>query len=453
MKAIRGRRPTTLPRKPAQPLAPWPASSVEMRPIDMIRPDPRNANIHPPEQLAHIAESMRQFGWTIPLLVDESDNLIAGHGRILTARMLINEGRSEFSIAPTMVARGWTEPQKRAYAVMDNQLARLSYWNEELLRGAIGDLRALDFDTTALGFDDDFLRNLFADRNDGQEDPDAVPDIPADPISREGDVWILGNHRLLCGDSTKAADVKRALAGALPHLMVTDPPYGVEYDADWRNKAARHSEGMGNRAIGAGAVGKVLNDDRSDWREAWALFPGDVAYVWHAGRYAGTAQASLGAVGFEVRSQIIWAKQQFAIGRGDYHWQHEPCYYAVRSGKKGHWNGDRKQTTLWSINKPQKSETGHSTQKPVECMRRPIENNSKPGDSVYEPFCGSGSTIIAGEMTGRYVIAIELNPAYVDVAVERWQTFSGKTAVLEASGKSFEATAAERKKSRRRAKA
>lgn len=192
-----------------------------------------------------------------------------------------------------------------------------------------------------------------------------------------------GGHRLLCGDATVATDVERVLGGVEPHLMVTDPPYGVDYDPNWRNEAARASPGMGNRAIGAGAVGKVENDNRADWREAWALFAGDVAYVWHGGLYAHTVAESLEAAGFKLRSQIIsqiiWDKTRLVIGRGDYHWQHEPCWYAVR--KTGHDSGDRKQTTIWQI-QHLKSETGHSTQKPVECMRRPIENNPSPGQAA-----------------------------------------------------------------------
>jgi DNA modification methylase len=179
-----------------------------------------------------------------------------------------------------------------------------------------------------------------------------------------------------------------------------------------------------------------MNDDRADWREAWALFPGDVIYVWHAGTKAAIVAESLEASGFEIRTQIIWAKNNFAIGRGHYHVQHEPCWYAVRKGSAGHWMGDHSQTSLWRIDKPLKSETGHSTQKPVECMRRPIENNSSPGQVLYEPFSGSGTTIIAAEMTGRACHAIEISPAYVDVAVERWQNFTGKKAVLANKGHS-----------------
>ena len=341
---------------------------------------------------------------------------------------------------PCMVARGWTEAQRKAYVLADNQLALNAGWDEAALKLEFGDLQELGFDLSLAGFSLGEIAAITADKTEGLTDPDDVPE-PVEPVSVLGDVWVLGSHRIICGDSTDAVVVKKLLGDAAPHLMVTDPPYGVVYDANWRNEAARNSEGMGNRAIGAGAVGKVLNDDRADWREAWALFPGDVAYIWHAGRYASIVDASLTAADFEIRCQIIWAKQQFAIGRGDYHWKHEPCWYAVRKGRTGHWAGDRKQTTVWDIPKPQKSETGHSTQKPVECMKRPIENNSQPGDAVYEPFSGSGTTIIAGEMTGRHVYAIELSPAYVDVAVRRWEAFTGHAATHAETGKTFAETA------------
>jgi DNA modification methylase len=231
--------------------------------------------------------------------------------------------------------------------------------------------------------------------------------------------------------------VSAALDGVRPHLMVTDPPYGVEYDPAWRNETLEGSR--------TARTGRVLNDDRADWTEAWALFPGDVAYVWHGALHAGTVAESLTGCGFQIRAQVIWAKERLVLGRGHYHWQHEPCWYAVRNGAKGHWAGDRKQTTLWSIpSRDQDVDTVHGTQKPVECMRRPIENNSSPGQAVYEPFSGSGTTLIAAEMTGRACHAIELSPAYVDVAVLRWQAFTGQEAVLEGSGQSFAAVAAER---------
>ena len=236
-------------------------------------------------------------------------------------------------------------------------------------------------------------------------------------------------------DSTNAEDVARVLNGVRPHLCVTDPPYGVEYDPAWRENRGLASEGL--------AKGTVLNDHRADWREAWALFPGDVIYCWHAALQAASFLASLEAAGFAVRSQIIWDKTRLVIGRGDYHWQHEPCLYAVRKGKTGHWAGDRKQTTVWAI-PHRKSASGHGTEKPVECMRRPIENNSSPGQAVYEPFSGSGTTIIAAEMTGRRCHAVELNPAYVDLAITRWQDFTGNAAVHAEIGATFTDVRAQR---------
>lgn len=260
-------------------------------------------------------------------------------------------------------------------------------------------------------------------RSFGTDGEDDVPAPPKKPVSRNGDLWALGSHRLLCGDATKADDVARLLsdsASLSPVLMVTDPPYGVNYDPDWRNRSDRKS----GKPYGARAVGRAENDDRVDWTAAWKLFQGNVAYVWHATLSACQVAESLEAVGFELKSQIVWAKNRLVISRCHYHWQHEGCWYAIRKGATGNWQGDRKQTTLWSIAHA-KSETGHSNQKPVEAMRRPILNNSKPGEIVYEPFAGSGTTIVAAETSERICSAIEISPAYVDVAVERWETLTG----------------------------
>ena len=406
------------------------AMKIVQRPIGDLIPFARNSRTHSVEQINQIAASIEQFGWTNPVLVDGENGIIAGHGRLAAAQKL------GLKTLPVIVLDHLTEAQKRALVIADNKLALNAGWDDQLLAEELAFLGAGGLDLSILGFDDEELAALLAETTDGLTDPDDVPEPPADPISQLGDVWILGKHRIVCGSSTDPDDVAEALAGVVPHLMVTDPPYGVEYDASFRNGIVRAN----GTIVGARAVGKVLNDDRADWREAWGLFPGDVAYVWHAGIFAGVVADSLLASGFDIRSQIIWAKQQFAIGRGDYHWQHEPCWYTVRKGKKGHYAGGRKQSTLWEIPKPAKSETGHSTQKPVECMKRPIENNSSPGQAVYEPFSGSGTTIIAGEMTGRAVHAIELNPAYVDVAVMRWQDFTGLEAVHK-DGRKFNACA------------
>jgi DNA modification methylase len=404
----------------------WPADAVERRPVASLVPYAKNARTHSPTQIDHLARLIAAYGWTNPVLVDEASGIIAGHGRIMAAQKL---GLAD---VPVMVARGWSKAQVRAYVLADNASAAQAGWDDDLLKLELGDLKLEGFDLDLTGFRDDQLAFLL-DVTEGLTDPDDVPEPPAEPVTVLGDVWIMGMHRLVCGDSTTPEAVDAALAGVKPHLMVTDPPYGVEYDASWRNKALR-ADGS---PIGARAIGKVENDDRADWSEAWALFPGDVAYVWQGDKQITDMAAQLTSNGFICRHLVIWAKSQFVIGRGDYHLMHETCWYAVRKNGTGHWAGDRKQTTVWQIDKPQKSETGHSTQKPVECMKRPIENNSSPGQAVYEPFSGSGTTIIAAEMTGRACHAIELSPAYVDVAVLRWQAFTGQQATLESTGKTF----------------
>src|SRR3984893_10994159 len=407
---------------------PWAANKVERRSIASLVPYARNARIHSAEQIDQIAASIREWGWTVPVLVDEADGIIAGHGRVLAAHKLA------IAEVPVMVAAGWSEAQKRAYVLADNKLALNAGWDNDLLKIELGDLQAFDFDLGLIGFSADEIAGLTFDRS-GLTDPDEAPDAPAIPVSAPGDVWLLGQHRLVCGDCTDPLVVDKALAGVNPHLMVTDPPYGVEYDAAWRGHV-RTANGK-RLSLGVHAKGKVENDGKADWREAWVLFHGDVAYVWHAAMRVGESKESLEEAGFALRAQIIWAKNNFASSRGHYHFQHEPCWYAVREGSTGHWHGDHKQTTLWEIDKPQKSETGHSTQKPVECMRRPIENNSSPGQAVYDPFVGSFTTGIACEMTGRACHAIELSPAYIDVAVTRWQNFTGHAAILEATGETF----------------
>ncbi len=416
----------------------WPADKVERRAISDLIPYVSNSRTHSEEQVAQIAASMKEWGWTNPVLVDETGMIIAGHGRILAAQKL---GYDE---APVMEAEGWSDAQKRAYVIADNKLALNADWDNELLANELAGLDDYDFDLSLIGFDEDELATLLNDPTEGETDPDDIPDAPEEPVSVLGDIWLLGGHRIVCGDSTSADDVAKCLNGVEPHLMVTDPPYGVEYDANWRNG---HGE-FGKEIV---ATGKVENDDRADWTETWALFPGDVAYVWHGALHSSEVAKNLTECGLSIRSQIIWVKPSAAMSRGDYHWRHEPMWYAVRN--KGHWAGDRKQNTVWEFpginpagggGKGNDKKVGHSTQKPVECMKRPIENNSSPGQAIYEPFSGSGTTIIAAEMTGRKCHAIELNPAYVDVAVKRWQEFTGKEAMLESTGQSFKELEAER---------
>ena len=405
--------------------------AVMAMPTASLVPYAANARTHSDAQVAQIAASIAEFGFVNPVLVDAAGVLVAGHGRVLAAKRL------GLASVPAIRLAHLTEAQARALRLADNQIALNSGWDEALLAAELARIRDDGFDLAALGFDpaslDALLAGVATDAGgavtSGDEDAEA-PEPPADPITRPGDLWLLGEHRLMCGDATSARDVARLLDGKKPHLMATDPPYGVEYDPTWRNAA-----GVSDTA----RTGRVLNDHRADWREAWALFPGDVAYVWHAGRHTRTVVESLEAAGFTIRSQIIWAKSRLVLGRGDYHWQHEPCFYAVRDGKTGHWQGARDQTTLWSIANggDEDAATVHSTQKPVECMRRPMINNSEAGQAVYEPFSGSGTTIVAAETTGRACLAMEISPAYCDVAILRWQQFTGRDVVRAGDGQTF----------------
>jgi DNA modification methylase len=444
-------------RKPPKPAAEAPkiAAQVEFWALDRLKAYARNARTHPETQVAEIAASIEKFGFAGAILAD-AKGIVAGHGRKLGLEALFAAGKTVRMIggleippghAPVIDCAGWSDADRRAYILADNRIAQNAGWDLNLLALEVGDLKVNGFDISLLGFGESELRAMARKRIADGTDPDDAPPLPKQPISKPGDLWILGEHRLLCGDSTSKADVTRLLNGARPHLGVTDPPYGVNYDASWREKAGASKKG-------SVAAGKVLNDDRADWREAWALFPGAVIYVWHGALHASTVQQSLEAVGFQVRAQIVWVKTRPVFSRGHYHWQHEPALYAVkeaagggtpdhwqdrfapmhelaeyavREGGKGHWDGGRQQSTVWTIEHT-KSDTGHSTQKPIEAMRRPIINNSAPGDGVYEPFSGSGTTLIACEMEARRRFAMELSPAYVDVAVTRWEQFTGQKA-------------------------
>jgi len=420
----------------AGPARPWPADRVERWPIERLIPYANNARLHSEADLEKLAAAIRTWGWTTPVLVDEEGNLLAGQLRFAVAAKL------GLKSIPVIVARGWSQAEKRAYRLADNQLAARASWDFEQLHNELRELKFTGFDLDLVDFDPDQLETILARLgSSGLTNPDSVPEVPDQPVTRLGDIWLLGDHRVGCGDSTSAADVASVLAEAQPHLMVTDPPYGVSYDPSWR--------GLRNPSRGKLARGKVLNDDRADWREAYALFPGDTGYVWFGALHGEVAADGLAACGFELRAEIVWAKQHFTLGRGDYHWQHETCWYAVRAGKASHWQGDRTQTTVWAVannnpfgNPQRELSWGHGTQKPVECMRRPIVNNSRPGQVIYDRFLGSGTSLIAAEMTGRICYGLEISPAYSDVVVRRWQLFTGRAARHQASGQSFDERAA-----------
>jgi DNA modification methylase len=423
---------------------------IERWPVDRLIPSDVNPRSHSPEQVAQIAASIREFGFVNPILVGPGGGIIAGEGRLRAAQTL---GVRE---VPVIVLEHLSEIQRRALAIADNQLALNSGWDGEMLREQLAALQEEDYNLDLLGFDDQELARQLAEQEAaaGLTDEDEVPDVPAAPVTRPGDLWLLGprkgrsRHRVLCGDATASQATTRLLAGQqLPALMVTDPPYGVGLEPGWREDA-----GLNPRTRQGG---KVANDDRIDWSEAWALFPGVVAYVWHAGIHAAEVALGLQACGFQIRSQIIWVKQHFAISRGAYHWRHEPCWYAVRRGQTGHWRGDRAQSTVWEVanlnpfggeGAAENETTGHGTQKPVEIMRRPILNHTRPGEACYDPFLGSGSTLIAAESTGRICYGMDIEPKYVDVAVLRWQRFSGRPAVLDGDGRTFEEIARVRRR-------
>ena len=265
--------------------------------------------------------------------------ILAGHTRLEAARQL---GLTE---VPVHIARGLTPAQARAYRLMDNRSSENAEWDERAARPRARRPAARRLRPAADRLRRRRARSACCARTTtgARDDEDDIPETPEHPVTLPGDLWLLGPHRLLCGDATVATDVERLLDGVTPLLMVTDPPYGVDYDPAWRNKAG---------AAATRRTGKVLNDDRADWREAWALFPGDIAYVWHGALHAATVAESLEVAGFAIRSQIIWAKERLVLSRGDYHWQHEPCWYAVKKTGKGHWAGDRKQTTLWTHPEP-----------------------------------------------------------------------------------------------------
>jgi DNA modification methylase len=312
--------------------------------------------------------------------------------------------------------------------VTEEEADKLLATTDPIAAMAIADgeaLRAL-LATTEIA-DKELVKFLATVAGKGVQAEPAVPVEPSEARAQPGDLWLLGRHRVLCGDSCNPADVERLLAGEKPALCVTDPPYGVNYDPAWRALEAA----KGNLNWTPRRVGDVQNDDRSDWAEAFALIPSTVMYCWHSGLFASVVQIGMEAAGFEMRAQIIWSKARLAVSRGHYHWRHEPCWYAVKKGAKANWIGDRKQTTVWDGIDRDEIEGVGGTQKPLECMIRPIRNHA--GD-VYEPFLGSGTTLIAAEMEDRTCYGMEIMPSQVDVTLARWEAHSGKTAVKD-SGK------------------
>jgi len=405
---------------------------VEFWPTAKLFPYVRNprTNDHAIERMA---ASINQFGFKIPILARSSGEIVDGHLRLKAARKL------ELKEVPVILCDEWTETQVKAFRLLVNRSATWAEWDFELVALEMEELKALDFNLDLTGFEPIEIDEILV----GQHIDEDVPEIQQDAITKPGELWICGQHRVLCGDATSSADIGILFGSFRPVLLVTDPPYGVEYDPKWRERA-----GLGRQR----QTGAVQNDHQVDWSAAYRLFPGDVAYVWHAGVHAAEVSGGLESAGFRIRAQIIWAKQHFALSRGDYHWQHEPCWYAVREGKCSHWSGDRTQSTLWQVTNlnpfggSHEEATGHGTQKPVEIMRRPILNNSARGDIVYDPFLGSGTTLIAANSTDRVCVGLDIDPMYIDLTIRRWQKLTSKAAVLISDGRTFDEVTAERRR-------
>lgn len=421
---------------------------IELWPIDKLIPLVRNPRTHSDTQIAQIAASIREFGFNNPILVDTKAGIIAGHGRLFAARKL---GLAE---VPVIVLDHLSEAQKRAYIIADNQLALNAGWDDEILRAELALLQAEEFNLDLIGFEDRDLAQLLADQ-DSEDLANIVPDVPPVPITVFGDLWLLGKHRVLCGDSTDGPSVARLLAGAEPFLMVTDPPYGIELDSEWRDRAGLNGCRPAETSYVTRTTGhtetSISGDTRADWSDAFALVPSlEVAYVFHASRFTREVLDGLLRIGFLHHQQIIWDKGRPVLTRTHYWFQHEPIWYVRK--KNAPWYGKPgKNSTIWVSPSPKFTMGGsdeekfdHPTQKPVELMRHPILNHTRRGELVYEPFLGSGTTLAAAELTGRVCFGVELDPKYVDVAVLRWQSVTGKQATLDGDGRTFEQIQSER---------
>ncbi len=425
---------------------------IERWPIERLIPRVNNPRTHSREQVAQIAVSIKEFGWTNPILVDGEDVILAGHARVLAAKKL---GMEE---VPVIVLRHLSEAQKRAIVIADNQLALNAGWDETALRAELEALRDADYDLGLIGFDDIELQRLLEaqDAAPGLTDEDAVPDIPQQPTTLPGDVWLMGGHRLICGDCTQADVVAKVLGGARPFLLITDPPYGIELDSEWRDRAGLNGCGpaeasyMKHRTTGHTET-TISGDTRADWSQAFELLPYlQIGYVWHASKFTSEVLAGLLRVGFIHHQQIIWDKQRTVLTRTLYWFQHEPCWFVRK--KNAPWYGKAgENSTIWCSPSPKfimggsdEEKCDHPTQKPAELMRRPLLNHTLPGESCYDPFLGSGTTLIAAEQTRRVCYGIELDPKYCDVIVKRWQMYTGKHATLEGDGRTFDEIAEER---------
>jgi len=395
----------------------WSTKKVMVKELIKLEFNPRKIT---EDKRKKLIESLEKFNLVEIPAVNTDMKIIGGNQRV-TALLLAGRGEEEIDVR--YPNRKLTDKEVKEYCIISNTHA--GEFDFDMLEMDFADINLDDIGFDLAGLDAwELAKEKEAKKLEAKEDDYDVPDGGLETDIVLGDLFEIGEHRLLCGDSTNSDDVAKLLLKNEPYLMITDPPYGVVYDPNWRNEADRAN----GKKIGAWAVGKVQNDDKADWSEAWILSPAKVAYVYHAGKFSGLVQKSLENCDFEIRSQIIWAKNNFAISRGDYHWKHEPCWYVVKKGFKANYIGDRSQTTLWEIPKPQKSETGHGTQKPVECMAKPIKNHE--GD-IHDPFGGSGTTMVASEQLKRKAYLMELDPKYCQVIIDRMLKLNPEIKILK----------------------
>ncbi len=420
---------------------------IEIWPIEKPIPYANNPRKISDAAISKVAASIKEFGFRQALVVDSEAVVVAGHTRLLAARML------GLSTVPVHVAEGLTRAQTQAYRLADNRAGEEAKWDFELLPLELEDLKVLDFDLGLTGFEDRELGKLLGFPT-ALADEDAIPKAPHEPVSKLGDLWLCGDaplqHRVLCGDATSPEAVARLLGDEEPFLMVTDPPYGIELDSEWRDRAGLNGCGpaegsyMKHRTEGHTNT-SISSDTRADWSDAFALVPSlEVGYVWHASKFTREVLDGLLRIGFLHHQQVIWDKGRAVLTRTHYWFQHEPCWYVRK--KNAPWFGKAgENSTIWDSPSPKfimggsdEEKFDHPTQKPVELMRRPILNHTKRGELVYEPFLGSGTTLAAAALTERVCYGLELDPKYVDVVVQRWQGLTGQKARREATGELFD---------------
>jgi DNA modification methylase len=422
-----------------------PTQSIEIWPIDKLRPYPRNPRKND-AAVDRMCESIRVFGFKIPCLVRSDGEVVDGHLRLKAARKL---GIAEI---PVILCDEWTPAQVKAFRLLVNRSVTWADWDEELLALELQEIQEADFDLSLTGFDSGEIDGLLA--LEDEEKANAAPP----PVSRLGDLWLLGSHKVLCADATSPEAVARLLGERKPRLMVTDPPYGIELDSEWRDRAGLNGHGpaepsyMKKRTKGHSET-TISGDTRADWSEAFALVPSlEVAYVWHASKFTREVLDGLLKIGFLHHQQVIWNKGRTVLTRTHYWFQHEPCWYVRK--KNAPWFGKAgENSTIWDSPSPKfimggsdEDKFDHPTQKPVELMRRPILNHLRRGELVYDPFLGSGTTLAAAELNERVCYGMELDPKYADVVVHRWQSLSNKSATLDGDGRTFDQIAQERQR-------